>query len=261
LLLLLLFVVVVVRVVVVVVAPKTSVFYHPSSWEMWQTWLLIDGGGRCGSVSLGASLLAAQDVLEAVLQEVDAAALCQLKAVSVAWYTQARRELCNRLCRRAGQPEAAGVAGITDLDVAVLSDAGRPWEVVVAGRQLPQLARLHGFGFVVDVQAVREADLDSEGDDDAEEEDDGAPLGGAALRSCIEGEGEPPHELLLAAVACAAPGTVQGVPVQLLREDVAIGSLNFDEHGLGAYGAVLLGLITCCRPRRLCTVSSFSITS
>ena len=223
--------------------------------------------------SLGASLLSAQDVLEAVLQEVDAAALCQLKAVSEAWCAPARRELCKRLCCRAGQPEAiAGVAGITDLDVAVLSDAGRPWEVVVAGRQLPQLARLHGFGFVVDLQAVRAADLDSEGDGlartweellllKAEEEDARAPLGGVALRSCIEGDGEPPGELLLAAVACAAPGTVQGVPVQLLREDVAIGSLNFDEHGLGAYGAVLLGLITCCRPRRLCTVSSFSITS
>ena len=92
-------------------------------------------------------MLSAQDVLEAVLQEVDAAALCQLKAVSEAWCAPARRELCKRLCCRAGQPEAiAGVAGITDLDMAVLSDAGRPWEVVVAGRQLPQLARLHGFG-------------------------------------------------------------------------------------------------------------------
>ena len=193
--------------------------------------------------SLGASLLAAQDVLEAVLQEVDAAALCQLKAVSVAWCTQARRELCNRLCRREGQPELAGVASITDLDVTVLSDAGRPWEVVVAGRQLPQLARLHGFGFVVDVQAVREADLDSEEDDDDEEEDDDAPLGGAALRSCIEGEGEPPRELLLAAVACAASGTVHGVPVQVLREDDAIGSLNLEDSGIGVYGAGLLGLM------------------
>ena len=190
--------------------------------------------------SLGASLLAAQDVLEAVLQEVDAAALCQLKAVSVAWCTQARRELCNRLCRREGQPELAGVASITDLDVTVLSDAGRPWEVVVAGRQLPQLARLHGFGFVVDVQAVREADLDAEEDDD---DDDDAPLGGAALRSCIEGEGEPPRELLLAAVACAASGTVHGVPVQVLREDDAIGSLNLEDSGIGVYGAGLLGLM------------------
>jgi hypothetical protein len=196
--------------------------------------------------SLGASLLSAQDVLEAVLQEVDAAALCQLKAVSEAWCAPARRELCNRLCCRAGQPEAiAGVAGITDLDVAVLSDAGRPWEVVVAGRQLPQLARLHGFGFVVHLQSVRAADLDAQGgdDDEGEDGDDGAPLGGAALRSCFEGEGEPPHELLLAAVACAAAGTVRGVPVQVLREDEAIGSLNLDACGLGVYGAGLLGLM------------------
>ena len=40
----------------------------------------------------------AQDVLEAVLQEVDAAALCHLKAVSVAWRTRARRELCVSVC-------------------------------------------------------------------------------------------------------------------------------------------------------------------
>ena len=88
--------------------------------------------------SLSGSLLAAQDVLEAVLQEVDAAALRQLKAASVAWRAHARRELCNRLwvrlCRREGQPEPAGVDSITDLDVECLNEAGRPWEVVVAGR-------------------------------------------------------------------------------------------------------------------------------
>ena len=36
-------------------------------------------------VALGASLLAAQDVREAVLEKMDAVALRQLKAVSVAW--------------------------------------------------------------------------------------------------------------------------------------------------------------------------------
>ena len=117
--------------------------------------------------SLGASLpAAAQDELEAVLEKMDAAALRQLKAASVAWCAHARRELCNRLwvrlSRREEQPEPAGVDSITDLDVECLNEAGRPWEVVVAGRQLPQLARLHGWGFVVDVQAVREADLGAE---------------------------------------------------------------------------------------------------
>ena len=184
----------------------------------------------------GVSLLAAQDVLEAALQEADAAALCQLKAVGVAWRTRARRELCDRLCRREGQPGPARLADITDLDVKRLQDTGRPWEVVVAGRQLPQLTRLHGFGFVVDVQAVREANLDDDYEDDA-------PLGGAALRSCIQGEGEPPHELLLAAVACAASGTVRGVPVQRLREDDAIVSLDLDDTSIGVISAGLLGLM------------------
>ena len=95
---------------------------------------------------------APEDVLKAVLQEVDAAAMCQLKAASVAWCAHARRELCNRLCCREG-------ASITDVNVECLNEAGRPWEVVIAGRQLPQLARLRGFGFVVNLEAVRQADL------------------------------------------------------------------------------------------------------
>ena len=189
--------------------------------------------------SLGVSLLEEEDVLEAVLQEVDAAALRQLKAASVAWCAHARRELCNRLwvrlSRREGQPAPAGVDSITDLDVQCLIETGSPWEVVVAGRQLPQLARLHGYGFVVDVPAVREADL--------EEEDEDAPLGGDTLRSCIQGEGDPPDELLLAAVACAASGTVRGVPVQQLREDDAIEELDLAHSGLGVTAARLLGLM------------------
>ena len=187
--------------------------------------------------SLAESLLAAQDVLEAVLQAVDAAAMCQLKAASVAWCAHARRELCARLCRRKG-------ASITDVNVECLNEAGRPWEVVIAGRQLPQLARLRGLGFLVNfVQGLME-DLGAEEDDgeDDDDDDDDAPLGGVTLRSCIQGEGEPPPELLLAAVACAARGTVRGVPVQQLQEDDAIGSLNLNYSGLGVISAELLGL-------------------
>ena len=183
--------------------------------------------------SLGVSLLEAADVLGAVLQEVDAAALCQLKAASVAWRAHARGELCNRLCCREG-------ASITDVNVECLNEAGRPWEVVIAGRQLPQLARLRGFGFVVNLEAVREA-FPGGDDNDEENDDDDAPIGGAALSSCIEGEGEPPHELLLAAVACAASGEVRGVPVQQLREDAAIGGLVL--RHIGVLGAGLLGLM------------------
>ena len=46
----------------------------------------------------GVSLLAAEDVLEAALGETDATTLCRLKAVSVAWRTRARRELCVSVC-------------------------------------------------------------------------------------------------------------------------------------------------------------------
>ena len=143
-------------------------------------------------------------------------------------------------------------ANITDVNVECLNEAGRLWEVVIAGRQLPQLARLRGFGFVVNLEEVRNADLGAEEendeDDDGAAEDDNAPLGGVALRSCIQGEGEPPHELLLAAVACAARGTVRGVPVQQLQEDDAVGSLNLDHSGLDSPGlsvisAELLGLM------------------
>ena len=58
--------------------------------------------------------------------------------------------------------------------------------------------------------------------------------------SCIQGEGDPPHELLLAAVACAASGKVRGVPVERLREDDAIDELNLS---VGVTGATLLGLM------------------
>ena len=35
----------------------------------------------------------------------------------MAWRCRARRELCNRLCRRAGQPAPCTLESITDLDV------------------------------------------------------------------------------------------------------------------------------------------------
>jgi hypothetical protein len=210
---------------------KSNVRWFPPTEQVYETCTT----GEMAASTLGESLLqAAQELLEAVLEQADAAALCQLKAVSAAWCTHARRELCNRLCRREGND-------ITELDVKCLHDAGRSWEVVVAGRELPHLARLRGFGFVVAVQAVRQAGLGGAALGGAAL--GGAALGGAALRSCIQCEGEPPHELLLAAVACAASGTVRGVPVQRLREDDAIGSLHLESASIGTIGAALLGLM------------------
>ena len=212
---------------------------------------------------LGMSLLAAQDVLEAVLQEVDAAALRQLKAASVAWCAHVRRELCNRLwirlSRREGQPEPAGVDSITDLDVECLNvEAGRPWEVVVAGRQLPQLARLHGYGFVVDVQAVREAySPEAEDDDDDEEEedeDDVAPIGGDTLLSCIQGEGQPPH------TSCCSrlwPARRLGGCTGFLWSGCGrtMQSTSWTSVRPASASPERRCSPSCCRPRRLCAVS------
>ena len=80
---------------------------------------------------------------------------------------------------------------------------------------------------------------------DNDDDDDDAPLGGVTLRNCIQGEGEPPHELLLAAVACAARGTVRGVPVQRLREDDLVDGAKGRLHlsGLGVISAELLSLM------------------
>ena len=124
------------------------------------------------------------------------------------------------------------------MDVEELQHVGLH-EAVAAVRSMPNLARLRGYGFRVELngpQGVRQAELSGM--------DRSGPLGGAALRGCIhEGEGEPPHELLLAAVACAARGTVRGVPVQQLREDNAIGSLNLNNKHFGVIGAELLSLM------------------
>ena len=169
-----------------------------------------------------------------VVETTHAAALCQLKAASKDWRALVRSVLRQRLwvepCGRVGQPVPAGVHSITDLDVKCLNETGRLWGVVVAGHRLPQLARLHGWGFVVDVQAVREADLSADRNDYD------------TLCSCVQGEGVPPDELLLPAVACAASGTVRGVPVQRLRED-AIDELDLSDSVILDTAATLLALM------------------
>ena len=241
------------------VALAEPAFAPPPPWHAEH--LTVEGQPR---LQRGVSLMAPAEVLWEALQEADSTTLCRLKAVSVAWRARARRELWRRLYDRLGWHELWGplcelchrdvegqpkptrdrVADITDLDVECLQDAGRLWGVVVAGRQqlLPKLARLHGYGFVVDVQKVRQAACGRQQ----------KALGGAALRRCIKGKGEPPPELLLAAVACAASGKVRGVPVEQLREDDAIGSLDLDRLDanvldLGSLdfviGARLLGLM------------------
>jgi len=208
---------------------------------------------------------ATEDAKEAALALVDVATLCELKGVNRFWRALSRRVLCSRLCRGRGQPAPTHLEAITDLDVELLIEAGRPGETALAGRMLPGLARLHGYGFVVDVAKVRAANLGVQeasrrghfggglfggfGGAGAPNPFGGGPFGfgaapppppsllrgtaKAALDSCISGDGEAPLKLTIAAVACAGSGVVCGVPVQHMREDTVPPPQAPDDAGNG----------------------------
>ena len=182
------------------------------------------------------------DAKEVALGMVDVGTLAELKGVNRSWLALARRVLCSRLSRCEGQPAPTQMAEITDLNIKVLVDAGRPWEAAAAGRMLPSLARLRWEGFTVNVAAVREVDLRTP-------RQEREFLGGrakAALLSCIEGEGEPPLELLLAAVACAGSGEIRGIPVQMMRDD-SVSELDLQDviqdRNIGVEGGMLLAYL------------------
>ena len=174
----------------------------------------------------------------ACLKRCDAQTLHRLKAVSAGLQQRARLELWDRLLdmcpERTDRDRPQCLDDVEELDVEKF-----PREAVAAVRSVPNLARLRGYGFTVELkgpQGVEQAALYGTYRS--------GPLGGAALRRCIhEGKGEPPHKLLLAAVACAARGEVLGVPVQQLRENKAIRSLDLDKLFLDVIGAELLGLM------------------
>ena len=211
------------------------------------------GGAQAGTANAQPAVVHQQSLSESikdarVLCEIDVITLTELKGVHSSWCTLARNELCLRLCCREDQLQPPQQPSeITDLDVSILAGASRLWEAALAGRILPNLARLHGHGLEVNVAAVRAAHLpevptdeEDEDEDDEDDEDDGRNFGSAALLGCITGEGKPPLELKLAAVACAASGVVWGVPVELLRMD-EVRELNLDRKRLGNVGAQLLG--------------------
>jgi hypothetical protein len=131
---------------------------------------------------------ATEDAKEAALALVDVATLCELKGVNRSWRALARRILCLRVCPRDGQQALTQLDEITDLDAEKLIEGGRRWEVAIAGRMLPRLARLHGYGFVVDLAAVRAVDL-QRGSLLLRKLDGGAGLKEALMR-CISKVGE-----------------------------------------------------------------------
>ena len=186
---------------------------------------------------------ATTDAREAALEMVDVATLCELKGVNRFWRALSRHALCSRLCRGRGQPAPTHLEEITDLDVELLIEAGRPGDAALAGRMLSGLARLHGYGCVVDVAKVRAANLGVQEANHfggepyssakvipppsyrprgAARGDGGSFLRGAAkaaLDRCISGDREAPLKLTIAAVACAGSGVACGIPVQHMRED------------------------------------------
>ena len=203
------------------------------------------------STTAGPSALPVNDdAAEAALAKVDVSTLIELKGVNRAWRALGRRALGSRLCRREGHADPQQLDEITELNLQLIIEAGRPWEAVRAGRLLPHLERLTGHGFVVDVTAVREVDLDDDGGEDEEEtpEEEDTPLPllrGLAKRDlccCVTGEGEPPLALLLGAIACAGSGEILGIPVEELRADT-LSSLDLRGQMIGPEGAMLLGSI------------------
>ena len=189
-----------------------------------------------------ASLLGvSDDSQEMALAMVDVGTLAELKGVSRSWCELSRRMLCSRLCLTMGQPPPGQLSDVTALNVECLAAGSRLWEATVAGRLLANLTRLHGYGFEVDVSAVRATQLPTQ------QVTRGQPLGGRALRSCITPvDGEPPTKLLLAAVACAAQGDVWSIPVRQLRENVILGALDLSSRDLGPTGARLLSCLLPC---------------
>jgi hypothetical protein len=213
-------------------------------------------------LTAAAALPVNDDAAEAALGKVATPTLIELKGVNRAWRALGRRALCSRLCRREGHADPRQLHDITELNLELLIEAGRPWEAARAGRLLLHLERLTGYGFVVDVAAVRKVDLDDDGRevewewDEEEEEQLPIPLlrGPAklALCSCVTGEGEPPLALLLGAIACAGSGEIRGIRVQQLRADALTNIDVHSENGIGPEGAILIarfipvmGALTC----------------
>jgi len=192
-------------------------------------------------------LMVAEDAKEEAVRMLEVGTLVELKGVSRSWRALARRVLCSRLCHADGQPMPKELAEITDISIKDLVEAGRPWEAAAAGR-LPNLARLRWGGLLVDVGAVRGVDLDEKDEDeeDEDEEDENISLlssaAEAVLLGCIEGEGEGPLELLLAAVACAGSGEVRGIPVEAMRND-SVAQLGLEDHQIGEVGGMLISYL------------------
>tara|TARA_B100000795_G_C22774504_1_gene429376 strand:- start:949 stop:1764 length:816 start_codon:yes stop_codon:yes gene_type:complete len=171
-----------------------------------------------------------EDMIVQVVKSTDLSALCVLKAVGKVWCLRSRQELFARLYSHSR--ESTNDAPWDTLNVEVLWATGRPHDVVAAGRVellewVGQLEWLHGYGFKVDVSALRKVELCSTHNSlsglwEGTNNDivTWSPFEtGPALRACFTpSDSMPPRELLLVTLACAGRGSPLGIPVQHLRD-------------------------------------------
>ena len=139
-----------------------------------------------------------EDSTQAALKHAPSALLRTLKGVSTTWRKRARYELCSRTCHVQGQPTPVRREEITCINAEYLIREDHPWEAVTAELQLPNLTRLCGYGFTVDMAMVRAADMDNAGGKEGQIK---------AVRACITpGQGKVPPKLLAVAIACTDKG-------------------------------------------------------
>ena len=189
------------------------------------------------------SALANEDAIEEALAHAEAATLVALKGVSSAWRGHARSLLSARLCRRDGRPAPARREDVTDLDVQRLVEAGRVDDATAAG-QLPNLVRLHAYGHVADLAALRAAP--------------GPPSTLENVRRCCVGVGEAPAALLAAAVL-AQPGiaAIESVPIEALRSDT-LRTLELHDERIGlAHAMIVAGLLPSAASLEAISLNSF----
>ena len=130
-----------------------------------------------------------RDAREKALEKVETGTLIKIKGVNRSWCGVAQRLLCSSICCDE-DGSIRTLADITDVDAECLARGGRAGDVSAAGRLLPNLVRLRGFGFEVDVAAIRGRDLSAALADDVL----GGVLGGYITRLAPD-EGPQPAEV------------------------------------------------------------------
>ena len=153
------------------------------------------------AVSRAVSMSTSEDGLIACLEQCAIPTLRLLKAISRRWASRARLVLASE----------AWCAQQQEVDLEWLLAAGaEPWaDVAALGRVLP-LALLHGFGFAVDLEALKRAET----------------LDLPRIKAAATGTGNPPEELLLASAILTCGGASAATSLKLDGEELPVKQLS-----------------------------------